>query len=129
MKIRGVQFYERKVKERMSTESIILTIVGAVFASSGLWTLILYLIQRKDKKKDKEDEVLDHQSQMLLGLGHDRIIYLGTKYIEEGSISENQFENLNKYLYEPYKKLGGNGTAEKIMEDVKSLPIRKEKEK
>lgn len=113
----------------MSTESIILTIVGAVFASSGLWTLILYLIQRKDKKKDKEDEVLDHQSQMLLGLGHDRIIYLGTKYIEEGSISENQFENLNKYLYEPYKKLGGNGTAEKIMEDVKSLPIRKEKEK
>lgn len=108
-------------------ESLIITIIVAVFASQGLWALILYLVQRKDKKKDKEDEVLDNQSQMLLGLGHDRIIYLGAKYIEEGSISEDQFENLNKYLYEPYKKLGGNGTAEKIMEDVKNLPIRKGK--
>ena len=113
----------------VSVEALIVTIIGAVFASSGLWTLILYLVQRKDNKKDKEDEVLDNQSQMLLGLGHDRIIYLGAKYIEEGSISEDQFENLNKYLYEPYKKLGGNGTAEKIMEDVKNLPIRKDKRK
>lgn len=113
----------------VSVETLIVTIIGAVFASSGLWTLILYLVQRKDNKKDKEDEVLDNQSQMLLGLGHDRIIYLGAKYIEEGSISEDQFENLNKYLYEPYKKLGGNGTAEKIMEDVKNLPIRKDKRK
>lgn len=113
----------------VSVETLIVTIIGAVFASSGLWTLILYLVQRKDNKKDKEDEILDNQSQMLLGLGHDRIIYLGAKYIEEGSISEDQFENLNKYLYEPYKKLGGNGTAEKIMEDVKNLPIRKDKRK
>lgn len=113
----------------VSVETLIVTIIGAVFASSGLWTLILYLVQRKDNKKDKEDEVLDNQSQMLLGLGHDRIIYLGAKYIEEGFISEDQFENLNKYLYEPYKKLGGNGTAEKIMEDVKNLPIRKDKRK
>lgn len=113
----------------VSIETMLVTIIGAVFASSGLWTLILYLVQRKDKKKDKEDEVLKQQSDMLLGLGHDRIIYLGAKYIEEGSISEDQFENLNKYLYEPYKKLGGNGTAEKIMEDVRNLPIRKDKRK
>jgi len=97
----------------------------AVFASQGLWALILYLVQRKDKKKDKESEVLDNQSQMLLGLGHDRIVFLGTHYIQQGSITENEFENLNKYLYEPYKKLGGNGTAEKIMIDVKNLPIKK----
>ena len=113
----------------VSIETMLVTIIGAVFASSGLWTLILYLVQRKDKKKDKEDEVLKQQSDMLLGLGHDRIIYLGAKYIKEGSISEDQFENLNKYLYEPYKKLGGNGTAEKIMEDVRNLPIRKDKRK
>lgn len=110
-----------------SNETILITVIGAVFASSGLWTLILYFIQRKDKKKDKEDEMLKQQSDMILGLGHDRIIYLGAKYIEEGSISENEFENLNKYLYEPYRKLGGNGTAKKIMEDVNNLPIRKDK--
>lgn len=110
-------------------ENLILPIVLAVFASQGLWGLILYLVQRKDTKKDKEDVGLKHQSQMLLGLGHDRIIYLGTKYIEDGFVTEDEFENLNKYLYEPYKKLGGNGTAEKIMDDVRSLPIRKNKRK
>ena len=104
-------------------------IFTAVFASQGLWALILYLVQRKDKKKDKEDTELKNQSQMLLGLGHDRIIYLGTKYIEDGYVTEDEFENLNKYLYEPYKALGGNGTAEKIMDDVRNLPIRKNKRK
>ena len=104
-------------------------IFTAVFASQGLWALILYLVQRKDKKRDKEDAELKNQSQMLLGLGHDRIIYLGTKYIEDGYVTEDEFENLNKYLYEPYKALGGNGTAEKIMDDVRNLPIRKNKRK
>lgn len=28
-----------------------------------------------------------------------------------------------RYLYEPYQKFGGNGLAEKIMQDVQSLPI------
>ena len=98
-------------------------IFTAVFASQGLWALILYLVQRKDKKKDKKAEVLDHQSKMLLGLGHDRIVCLGKEYLAKGSISEDEYENLNKYLYTPYKALGGNGTAEKIMDEVKKLPI------
>lgn len=109
----------------MNVNEIIVPLVLAVFGSSGLWTLVLYYVQRKDKRKDKEDEELKNQSQMLLGLGHDRIIYLGAKYIENGSITDAEFENLNKYLYEPYIKLGGNGTAEKIMDDVKKLPVKK----
>lgn len=100
-------------------------IVVAIFASQGLWALVLYLVQRKDKKKDTEEAELKNQSAMLLGLGHDRIIYLGGQYIKKGFVTEAEFENLNKYLYEPYKKLGGNGTAEKIMTDVKKLPIEK----
>ena len=109
----------------MNVNELILTIFLATLGSSGVWTLILYFIQRKDKRKDKEDEELKNQSSMLLGLGHDRIVYLGTKYIENGSISDAEFENLNKYLYEPYVKMGGNGTAEKIMDDVKKLPVKK----
>lgn len=33
-------------------------------------------------------------------------------------------ENLNTYLYEPYKKLGGNGSALRVMQEVNKLPIR-----
>lgn len=89
-------------------------IICAVLASSGLWALI----QKKAEKKDL-------RTQMLLGLGHDRIIFLGMRYIERKWITEDEYENLYEYLYKPYKALGGNGTAERIMKEVEKLEIRK----
>lgn len=92
-----------------------LTIVGSIIASSGFWA---FLQSIRDKKSV--------QSKMLLGLAHDRIIFLGTKYIEDGYISHGDFENLVDYLYEPYHKMGGNGTAQRIIDEVKKLPLRKD---
>lgn len=94
----------------------IITIVAAIFASTGFWAFLTYLVQRKDTKDSAE-------SQMLKGLGHDRICYLGESYIKRGYITKDEYENLHDYLYMPYKKLGGNGTAEKIIKDVNNLPI------
>lgn len=94
--------------------TILLTMIGSVLASSGFWTYI-------QKKNDKED----HISEMLIGLGHDRIMYLGMSYIERGWISKDEYENLHDYLYIPYVKLGGNGSAKKVMNDIERLPIRK----
>jgi len=28
------------------------------------------------------------------------------------------------YLYEPYEEMGGNGSARRVMEEVRKLPIR-----
>ena len=36
----------------------------------------------------------------------------------------DEYDNLKNYLYEPYKKLGGNGTAERVMDEVDKLPIK-----
>ena len=44
--------------------------------------------------------------------------------IQRGWITKDEFENLNDYLYRPYEELGGNGTAEKIMQEVRKLPLR-----
>lgn len=93
---------------------MIVTIVCAVIASSGFWAYI----QKRNENKDV-------RSQMLLGLAHDRIVDLGMKYIERGYITQDEYENLNDYLYEPYKKMGGNGSAKRIMTEVNSLPIHK----
>ena len=60
-----------------------------------------------------------------MGLGHDRIVYLGLKYIERGYITVDEYENLYEYLYKPYEKMGGNGSAARIMEEVKKLPSKK----
>lgn len=96
----------------MDTTTII-TILCAVLGSSGLWSLILALVMRNLNKND-----------LLLGLGHDRIIFLCKSYIERGYLSADEYENLHDYLYEPYEKRGGNGTAKKLMDEVKKLPIK-----
>jgi hypothetical protein len=51
-------------------------------------------------------------------------MYLGMRYIDRGWITQDEYENLNTYLYEPYKKLGGNGSALRVMQEVNKLPIR-----
>lgn len=92
---------------------IVLTIFTSVLASSGLWAFLGSRLDRHSAQKD-----------MLIGLGHDRIMYLGMRYIDRGWITQDEYENLNTYLYEPYKKLGGNGSALRVMQEVNKLPIR-----
>lgn len=99
--------------------SFIAGIVATIFASSGFWAFITTRFQEKHKKESAE-------SKMLKGLGHDRICYLGACYIKQGFITKDDYENLHDYLYVPYKELGGNGTAEKVMKDVDKLPLVKE---
>lgn len=94
----------------------LLTILGSVVASSGFWA---YIQSRRDKN--------DAKSRMLVGLGHDRIVELGMKYIERGWITQEEYENLNDYLYKPYEELGGNGSAKKIMQEVNRLPMHASK--
>ena len=69
-------------------------------------------------------EKKDVKTQMLIGLAHDRIISLGLSYIERGYITSDEYENLVDYLYKPYEAMGGNGTAKKIVDEVKKLEIR-----
>lgn len=97
----------------MDWVQMIVTIVCSVVASSGFWALV----QSRMKKHDAN-------TRLLVGLAHDRICYLGLKYIERGYITQDEYENLNDYLYVPYLERGGNGSAQRVMETVKKLPFR-----
>lgn len=94
---------------------------GTILASSGFWAYI----QERSKRKAAENKQNNLETQMLIGLAHDRIIYLGMVYVERGWISQDEYENLYEYLYKPYEKLGGNGSAKRIMMEVNKLPIHK----
>ena len=100
----------------MSKLEALIAIIASVFGSGGFWAFITYRFQQRDAKDGAEAE-------MLKGLGHDRICWLGTKYLQEGHITRDEFENLHDYLYKPYKTLVVNGSSEKIMEDLKKLHI------
>lgn len=96
-------------------------IVGAVFASTGFWTVINTIIINRSKKANAE-------VMMLRGMAHDRICCLGMQYINKGSITQDEYDNLYNDLYKPYLDLEGNGVAKKIMAEVEKLPIQKTKE-
>lgn len=93
-------------------DSVIIAILCTLLASSGFWALISRIIDKKSLN-----------SRMLLGLAHDRIMWIGMKYVEKGQITQSEYENLYKYLYEPYKKMGGNGSVERLMREVDKLKI------
>lgn len=91
---------------------LLATVIISVLGSSGLWALISKLLEHKDVK-----------TKLLLGLAHDRIMQTGTYYIDRGWITNDEFENLYDYLYTPYKNMGGNGSAKRVMDQVEKLPI------
>lgn len=94
--------------------TILFTGFISIVTSSGFWAYM----QKKSTRNT-------YETKMLLGLGHDRIVELCLKYIDRGWIYEEEYENLVKYLYEPYTELGGNGTAKRLVtHDVARLPIK-----
>ena len=100
---------------------IIIAVIGAIAGlSASVVSLSTFLIARKDNKDKKKSAERD----MLMGLAHDRIIFLGSQYISRGDITKDEYENLHDYLYKPYLELGGNGTATKIMKEVEQLKIK-----
>ena len=90
---------------------IALTIFASVMASSGLWA---FLGNRFDKRSAERD--------LIIGIGHVELVYFGMQYIERGWITKDEYETM-KELYDPYIKLGGNGSGKKIMAEVDKLPI------
>lgn len=91
---------------------MVIVLLTAMLASSGMWAFL----ERKSNRKD--DKV-----KLLLGLAHDRIVSLGMVYIDRGFITKDEYEDFHTYLYDPYKTFGGNGLAEKVVEAVSKLPF------
>lgn len=90
----------------------LLTSIVTLIASSGFWAYVMH----KDSAKAQTNN-------LLMGLAYDKIITMGMSYITRGWITQDEYEDYRRYLYEPYKKLGGNGVTERIVAQVANLPI------
>ena len=102
---------------RENLQLIIVPIIVALLGSS-LWAGLIDVIKSKKKK-------LTTEQKMLLGLGHSILYTKLENYIEQGYVTVDQLEDLT-YLYTPYKDMGGNGTCERLYEEVCRLPHKKE---
>lgn len=91
----------------------ILTIIIALIGS-GVWTCILDIVKIHNNRMTTE-------KRMLLGLGHDRLYENLDAILKRGYTTVDELENV-EYLYKPYRELGGNGTCERMYEQVNTLP-------
>lgn len=96
----------------MSLTIAILSSSALAALISDVFNIILYRVQKADKKKDASTCIL-------LGLEHDKIVEIGLHYINQKYVTEIQYNELIKYLWEPYEALSGNGTAKKVIDELK----------
>ena len=92
---------------------VLVTVFVTVLASNGFWAIL-------QKKFDRNST----EKKLLVGIAHDRIIYVGEGFIARGWITYDEYEDFMKYLYMPYAEYGGNGVAERIADEVKKLPLK-----
>lgn len=79
----------------------------------------LSLIEQRLERMDVE---IDQRKQVSRALLHNLIFQNARAALIHGYITEHELENLEE-LYLPYKRIGGNGTAEKLFNDCKNLEI------
>jgi hypothetical protein len=88
-------------------------IICTILGSGGFWAYL----QRKDTRRKATDL-------LVMGLAYQQLVDRGLQYIDRGSISKDEYEDYIKYFHKPYKELGGNGVADRIMREVQNLPFR-----
>jgi len=93
--------------------ALVFTGLYTVAASAGFWKFFSH------RQSEKQSEI-----QLLLGLSRELFNIISASYIERGWISRDEYENLVTHIYAPYKVLGGNSTADRIMEEISDLPFR-----
>lgn len=87
-----------------SETQVLLTALFSSIFGSGFMSFVIFMIQRRDKKKESRSA----EAEMLIGLGHDKIVYLTDCYVKRGAITLKEKRNL-EFLAQPYFKSGGNG--------------------
>lgn len=128
----------------MTTETI-LTILGIVVGSNALFGFVQFMISRHDGKRkamhdlqqavsklqstmDENTTNMAKQSEALMSLAQDRILYLAKCFIKQKWISAEDYKNL-KRMADSYRELGGNDLVKVYMDMVDDLPKKAEGEK
>lgn len=96
-------------------QGLVIAITGFIAGSGGFW---VYLTRKYEKR--------DAVNKLIMGLAHDKIVFLGMRYIEKGFVTKDEYDDLFKYFWEPYQALGGDGSAERIVRLVDMLPLKPE---
>ena len=134
--------------ERLTEISLAVGIVGSVLAWPIVKALPAWFLKHRQWKTERLTEAIEKANQPMieayerehqdlvdrlvkqenasLASLHDRIYQEGTRLLDKGWASVDEIDNFS-HLYQPYRKLGGNGTGEAMFKRVMDLPLSHEK--
>lgn len=102
----------------------VITIVVALFASTGFWTFINTLIMNRSNRT-KETLV---ERKLIVNATRGELFCLiriiGEKFVQEGEITVQELADFDQYLVEPYLALDGNGGGKTMINLVHALPVK-----
>lgn len=107
----------------MTGLQIFITACGASLITV-IGQIVLKLIDIKQKKKEKKNNGEEKELKALRILLYDRIKHLAKTYIQRGSITAEELEDLETMHGIYHNDLDGNGFLDKMMAGVHSLPIK-----
>lgn len=105
----------------MSTGTIVLAVIGA----GGFWEIIKLILNRIFNKKDKHDDKEDLQTLALQGLLHEALERRCLEALAYGQMTPAMHETIDA-LWEPYQRMGLNGTGKALHDKVLGLDITNE---
>ena len=105
----------------MTTEHIFLAVLGA----AGFWEIIKLILTRIFNKKDKHDDKEDLQTLALQGLLHEALERRCLEALAYGQMTPAMHETIDA-LWEPYQRMGLNGTGKALHDKVLELDITNE---
>lgn len=88
----------------------ILTLIITISGSLGFWEFLKYIISTRKKKKSAEAEGI-------LALLHNELYPAIERVHFRGVVGYDELENI-AHMYEPYTRLGGNGTLKRRYETI-----------
>ncbi len=108
----------------MDLLTVIITSGIMVALINGIQQIFLWKLNRKAAIEDKAAQKRDIISMGVTAMLEDRLLYLGTSYIENGIITASQ-HNAYERMYNAYvAEDNGNGTIEWVKEQIDKLEIK-----
>lgn len=93
----------------------VVTLIMAIFGSNGIFSLILFAVNRHYSKKDEKNEDLRIMKKAIAALSHDSYFRHCNLLLKKDAITQEELENHN-YLYNAYHSQGLNGTGDRLHE-------------
>lgn len=102
--------------------TLLITVLSIIFGSSVVTTILNRIFTKRDRKNEEKSGI----KEALRLLMKTRVRDLCLKYIDQGWIYADEYDDLQKmwHCYHDHDKLDGNGFLNHLMEEVDKLDIR-----